>query len=336
MRPEKPLLGGAIAVVVMSAVGAAVVPGAFTPPEDPVEPSFLRIQEVTIAPGGVAGGTVTLSIETRLSHRGGPAENVTVLLRATDLDSGLVERTRRVDVEPIRDTREVAVTGNLTVERAGGYRIESIVFQDDQRVAEAAKDVRGVGTLQPEYAETPIEFHRFQGAELPVIEYSIDETEGNRTTLRVSTHLTNTGDDPAGDLRLVLKARQAESGIVAAESTVPVGEIQAGTTATPSTRLTVPSGYNYYLDAVLWKDDVIVGTARSGANLHPTETISVNETTRGIGLEVSDFERDREGQRTRAMERTPAAATPGQPGFTAITGLLALVGALLFARRWTR
>ena len=274
MVPERLLLGGAAAVVVVSAVAAVAVPGALAPEEpEQVRPAFVEIAELNIAPGSASGNAATLQVETRLDHRGGPAENVTVLLRAVGLESGLVETTREVDVDPIRGDREVPVAENLTVTREGGYRIEAAVFVDGERRATASKAVRGVAALEPAYAHSPIEFHDFAGTDRPTIEYGVAGVEGDRVTLRVRTYLTNAGGETPGGLRLGLTARQADSNVVTDEAEVDVGAIAPGRTATPEAELVVPDGYNYYLDATLWKDGVIVGSARSVANLDPRERL---------------------------------------------------------------
>jgi PGF-CTERM protein len=128
----------------------------------------------------------------------------------------------------------------------------------------------------------------------------------------------------------VFTARQADSNIVADRVAVPVGEIAAGRTASPSASLTVPDGYNYYLNAVLWKDGAVVGSARSAANLDPSETLSVNETRREVGLSVSDFESDPSKSKDGG---TVTASDGGQPGFTALAGIAALLVAGALARR---
>ena len=334
MVPERLLLGGAAAVVIVSAVAVVAVPGALSPDDSgQVRPAVLGVADLHVAVGPVSGDAATLTVETRIDHRGGPAENVTLLLRAVGTESGLVETTREVDVAPIEGDREVAVVQNLTVPREGGYRIEAVAYVDGERRASGSKTVRGVGGLQPEYARTSVEFHRFDRTGQPSIEYSIAGVQDDRATLRVRTFLTNTGSEAPAGLRLSLTARQAESGIVADETEVDVGSIAPGRTATPEAELVVPDGYNYYLDAVLWKDGVIVGSARSVANLDPQETISANVTTRDVGLEVSDFERDGGG----APDGEPEAVTEsaGQPGFSAAVAIVALLGAVVLARRWS-
>lgn len=338
MRIETLLAGGIAALVVTSLVTVALVPGVVADRPDDVRRGHLRVNEVTISSGEVTADTATLQVRTHLGHRGGTSENVSVEVRAVDLDSGMVTTTRRVDLDPVSGDTEVAVPVNLSVERDGGYRIESIVYVDGRREETARTEVRGVGTLKPPQQQSSIRFHRFDDiageGSLPSVQYGIESVSGNQTTMDVSAYLTNQGSDGAGDLRVEFVVRQAESNIVADRATVPVGEIRPGRTATPNATVTVPSGYNYYIDAILWKDGVVVGTARSAANLDPKRTISVNESVEDVGLKVGDFDKQREEAPER--EGTPTGmpeAANSAPGLGFGAALLALVGAGLIARR---
>ncbi|WP_049969658.1 DUF7490 domain-containing protein [Haladaptatus cibarius] len=335
MNRERTLAGGIAIIVLASLLAVVLIPGAIAETDiEDVRASSLQIEDVAIEPGSVSGGTATLAVETRLEHRGGPAENVSVLVRAIHADSGLVETTTRQDVPTIEGEREASVTQNISVERRGDYRIETVVFRDGERIAEGAKEVNGVGTLKPAYAETSVNFHwQDSASEFPPIEYSIADAGDEQTTLNVSSYLTNQGDNPSENVRVVFTARQADSNIVADRVSVPVGEIEAGRTASPSASLSVADDYNYYLDAVLWKDGVVVGSARSAANLDPTERLSVNETNREIDLSVSDFSGD--NSPNAATEATTTSNDSGQPGFTALTSVAALLVAGAIARRNT-
>jgi PGF-CTERM protein len=323
-----PLL--AAALVVVAGVGAlALTPGALDAPD--VRPDGdVSVRDVDVRPTAVTGDSATLAVRSYLTRYGGPVENVSVRLRATDLGTGFVEDTTRIDAGDLDTPGERVVNGTVTVPRQGGYRLEALVYQGGERVRTVGADVRGVGSLTPAYARTSLRFHRFDGS-IPPIEFRVADAEGNRTALNVSTYLTNEGDEPAGDLRLVLTARQSDSNIVADTESVRVGGVEPGRTATPSARLTVPDDYNYYLDAVLWRDGVIVGTARSTANLAPTETIEENRTTRSVGIDVGDFTDDagREPTPDRGGDATSSGPTPG---FTAPVALAALAGGLLWRR----
>lgn len=333
MRRETAIAGIIVGIVAASIGLALVAPGVFAEPRDTAPDGRIELTELSVSAGTVTGETVELRTDARLSNREGRSENVTVEVRAVGLDSGLVDARRTVAVGNVSDAKEVRVVTNLTVERGTDYRLETVVYRDGQRRDSRSKQVRGTGSLAPGYADVGVEFHQFTDPTLPVVEYAIQGVQDNRTTIDVSTHLTNTGVDTSESLRVVLKARQVDSNIVADQTEVRIDGIEPGRTTVPEATLTVPSSYNYYLDAVLYQDDVIVGTARSGASLDPTERVEVNTTTRDTGLEVSDFDDD-DGPVTGGDGGAPAVTTEGEngAGFGVGVTLVALVAGLL---AWT-
>jgi PGF-CTERM protein len=334
MRRETALAAGAAGVALLTVVAAVLAPGALADPSDdrPVRPGPVDITDMDVSAGDVTGDTVVLNVETRLSHRGPPARNVTVRVQAIDAESGLVETTRTPTVGDLTEDREVAAPTNLTVEREGGYRIRAVVYRDGERVDSGTRELRGLDALQPPYARSDVQFA--EAAALPPVSFSVAEASDNRTTLAMQLALTNAGDDRPEDLRVTVTLRQADSNIVADRTSVPVGSIRPGRTETVETQLTVPTGYNYYIDAVLWKDGVVIDSARGAANLDPTETISVNETRRDVELRVSDFTRGDgdAGDRPRP-EGTGMPTESGGPGFGVGVAVVALIAAALLARR---
>jgi len=313
-------------------VGAIAVPGALSEPRDDVRESYLSLQEPYVNAHDVSGQTVTLSLDSRLEHRGGTAENVTVETRAIDAETGLVETTERQSLGEVSGDRDVPFTTNLTVERSGGYRIETRVFANERRQTGHRGSVSNLGALTPESARSSIGFHDFGNADIPLeaISYRILSVEDNRTRLEVTTYLSNTGDDPTGGLDLRLRARQADSNVIADESTVRIGEIRPSRTETVTTTLTVPDGYDYWLDGILSVDGVIVATESSVADLDPEETLTEDETQRDIGFESDDFA---EQERTdgQGVEETEGASGPGFTAAAAVVALLVATG----IRRYT-
>ncbi|SDF95171.1 DUF7490 domain-containing protein [Halorientalis regularis] len=338
MERETKLLGAAGAVLVAAALFVAVAPGALADATPDPPPSELSVREQTIAAGDVTGGTATLSVRSRLSHDGGPGENVTVLVRAVDLDTDLVAAETTEEVGSVQGTREVPVVQNISVDREGDYRIETIVYQDGERVASGRKTVRGVGGLQPAYARTGVEFHSFEGfgsGQLPPIQFSIAETEGASATLNVTAYLTNTGDVANDQLRITFLARQADSNIVADRSVRRVGSIRPGRTAMPSTLLTVPDDYNYKLMAMIQADDVLVGTAQATATLNPNQTVTVDTTNSSADtLDTSDFETDEGVQRTERAPDERGTTSSSGPGFGVGAVAVAVLVVAIYARRF--
>jgi hypothetical protein len=338
MNRDTVLAAGAIGVVAFALLLAAAAPGVLADPTDdgPLRPGPVEVAEVAIAPGAVSGETADLDVRTRLRHRGNPAPNVSVRFRAVDVESGLVATERTVRVGNLTRDGEVPANATLTVEREGSYRIETVVYRGAERVDAGRKSVDGLEALTPAYAESSVAFT--ERDTVPAMATSVRGTTGNRTTLALSASLTNGGATVDDGLRVTVTLRQADSNLVADRASVDVGSIREGRTETVTAELTVPTGYNYYADAVLWKEGVVVDTTRSAVNLDPTERVSVNETERDVELRVSDFERtddapaDAEGK--TAGERPETAAS--QPGFGAgltVLALLVSLGAAPFARR---
>lgn len=346
------ILGGALlAVVVGAALVLLTVPGAIADPQPsgpPARPGALHIAEVTIAPASVDGGTATLTVDARLSHRQrgdrSASENVTVRFRATDTDSGLVETTKTVTLGTVDGTREVPAVANLTLPREGSYRIDVLVYRDGERVRTGSTTVSGMAALTPEYARSSLTFERFErSGTVPTLVYSIDRARNGSVTMNVSAYVTNGGDDAAGDVEVRLLALQSESNVAADRATLSVGRVQAGRTVAPAGTLTVPDDYNYRLVAQLVRDGVVLDTVQAPANLDPEEPVTVTESEDEDSFDAGDFDDD--PTTTYATESTEAAsdeaerttaASGGQPGFTLPLALLAatvLVAAL--ARRHT-
>jgi len=331
MKPAKIVVAAAIGVVVVSILAVAAVPDVVADPADDLRPGTVDIQEVPIAPGEVTGETAILAVEPRVGHRGNPTENVTVLFRATDSESNLVATEQSVDVGTLEDDRETPVRANLTVGREGGYEIETIVFRDGQRVGGATRTVSGLEALTPAYAESNVAFAE-TGAVQPV-SVAIGSADDSEVRLDLSGSLTNQGDEQTTDLEVTFTARQAESNVVADRVTVAVGDIRAGRTASVDADVTVPSEYNYYVDAVLWRDGVHVDSAQSVANLDPSERISADETDEEVAFEASDFESGAELSGRSSDDGSGRPTNEQTPGFGVGVGVIALLAAALFARR---
>ena len=333
MRTDALLAGVAVVALLATVAIAALVPGFVSDPapERDAPPARLDVSETTLAVGEVTGETATLDVTAYLAHRGGPADNVTVVVRATDADSGLVADTAKTDLGSVEGETEHEAPVSVTVPREGGYEISALLYVDGQRVDAARASVSGVSALTPPYAETNVVFHRF--AAQPAVEYTIQSSDGETTTLDVTSYLTNGGDTPESGLRLVVTARQSDSNVVAARTETTVGGIEPGRTATPSVELSVPENYNYYLDVTLWRDGVILDSTRSVANLDPEETLSANETRREVAFEASDFETGGDG--ADRPDRDSPTAGEGQPGFGPVVAVVALLGSLFAARRWS-
>ncbi|WP_440763840.1 DUF7490 domain-containing protein [Natronorubrum sp. DTA7] len=356
MNREYVLAIAALVVVIgalstLALTGAVSDPGASETATEVETDGDVSLAEITISSEHVTGGTATLAVDSHLEHRGDPVENVTVVHRVTDTNSGLVENTTEREVDTLgensSDRAETVVTDSIAVPRESSYEIETFVYREGARIESASHSIEGVDALPPAYADTDVEFHRFGSggslADVPAIEYAIESTTDDRATLEVASYLTNTGDDPEEDLELEVKARQSGSEVVADSATVDLSTVDPGETASPTVDLEVPTEYDYYLDAVLWRDGTIVETDRAVANLGEG-SLSVDEMDGESGLEVSDFtggsgvgaddaDAADDGNDDRDNDDRDQD-NDGTPGFGAAIAVAALLATIALARRF--
>jgi len=337
MRRDALLVGGAGAVVLGLLLAAVLAPGiAANPAQERIRQSHTDIRDTAFSAERVGGETVTLNVTTLFEHRGGPASNLTVSYRMVDSETGLVVARATRDLGDVSGDREVETSARLTVEREGDYELRTFLYENGRRIDTAESGIRGTGNLVPAYAESTVEFHQFAGARgIPAVQYGIDRADDGQVRVNVTAYLTNGGDELGEGFRVQLVARQADSNIVADSASVPVGEIRPGRSVTPTAELTVPDNYTYYLDAVLWKDGVIVGSARATADLNPRRSVGPNTTD--VDLDSGEFAAETDTAEPVAepeATRSPTPA-PGQPGFGLAVGVVALCGLALLARRWS-
>ena len=334
MKREYALIGAAVVVVVLTVLLALFVPGTLAEDErsESVPEGDVHLSEIRLTPTNVTENSATLTVTNWLSHKDGTSKNVSMLVRAVDTDDGLVKTRKRQSVGELTGDRDDAIEVNVTVERSGGYRFETLVFVDGERRDTRSVTVDGIEGLEPASAKSGLRFHDF-GSLFPTITYEVTAVDSNNVTLNTRAFLTNRGDQTTRDLQLLVRARQGDSNVIADRAVTDVPDVRPGRTGTPTVNVTVPANYSYQLDAVLTRDDVLVDTAAAAANLDPTQTVEVSKTTESIDLDVEDFVRDdqpSDGGRDTPESTTVSGGGDG-PGFGLVAGLTGLlVSALVF------
>lgn len=334
MDRERTLAGAAVLLVGVALLGAVAAPGVLADPSDdgPVRPGHVGVVDAAVSTGEITGQNAELTLHTTLRHRGNPTENVSVRFRAVDTESGLLADETSVPVGTMTSDGEREVTGTLSVPREGGYRLEATVYRNDSRVDSYSRSVRGVEALTPAYARSNVSFT--EDSVLEPVSVSIVEANEDRTTLEIGGWLTAAGPSEGSGLSVTFIVRQAESNVVASRTTVDAGSLREGRSEMVTADVTVPSEYNYYIDAVLTRDGVIIDSAAGVVNLNPTETIDSDRTEKEVEFEAGDFE---EGTESGEPDRRPDATetVTSTPGFGPVVAVVALLGAALLAR-WRR
>lgn len=227
----------------------------------------LRIHAVDVSAPEVRSGSVTLLVNTTLTNRMGPAEDVLVAVRAFDSGTGLRLDVGEQEVARIGSETTMTVEVPMRLDRATGYRLVVAIFQQDLLIQEHTLRISNVDALEPNVFETGL---RIAGMDFEVASLQREENQTTQVQIDAATYLTNEGTGPSRPLELQLKAREVSTGLLADSHRTPVDAIAVEETVPVSVTLSVPDGYNYVVEAVLWDDQIIVGRGQGNVQLLPT------------------------------------------------------------------
>ena len=282
------------------------------------ERSELGIADIDISPERVASANVLLNVTTYIENRGDRSGDVMLLLKAFDLESGLLVDQETVTVGSILKRKTKPASQVVKVDRDGGYRIEVVLFEDEQRVDQRTLRISGIGDLTPNVYDI--------GLRIPEMDFLVKNVTGSRVTIGVDLYLTNEGDITSEDFQILIKAREMDAGLLADKTWITTGVIEKETTVIRSADIVVPDDYNYIVEALIWKNDTIVERGQGVVQLNPIRYIPEKEKVISEDIDVEDFMVSEEAYESGAMKKAP--------GFTALMVLmLMLILTILIMKR---
>ncbi len=282
------------------------------------ERSELGIADIDISADRVASANVLLNVTAYIENRGDRSGDARLLLKAFDLESGLLVDQETVTVGSILKRKTKPASQVVKVDRDGGYRIEVVLFEDDQRVDQRTMRISGIGDLTPNVYDI--------GLRIPEMDFLVKNVTGSKVTIGVDLYLTNEGDITSEDLQVLIKAREMDAGLLADKTWISTGVIKKETTVIRSADIVVPDDYNYIVEALIWKNDTIVERGQGVVQLNPRRTIPEKDKVVSEDIDVEDFMVPEEAYESGAMKAKA-------PGFTALMLLMALILTTLIMKR---
>ncbi|MEA1869943.1 MAG: hypothetical protein U9N09_07360 [Euryarchaeota archaeon] len=282
------------------------------------ERSELGIANIDISKERVASANVLLNVTTYIENRGDRSGDARLLLKAFDLDSGLLVDQETVTVGSILKRKTKSASQTVKVDRDGGYRIEVVLFEDEQRVDQRTVRVSGIGDLAPNVYDI--------GLRIPEMDFLVKNVTGSRVTIGVDLYLTNEGDTTSEDFQILIKAREMDAGLLADKTWISTGVIKKESTIIRSADIVVPDDYNYIVEALIWKNDTIVERGQGVVQLNPVRYIPEKEKVISEDINVEDFRVPEEAYESGVMKNKT-------PGFTALVLLMALILTILIMKR---
>lgn len=292
------------------------------------EPPYLNIREVDVKPFEITSSFVNINITAYINHRGGKTNNASMIIRAIDSSTGLLnsQASTPFETDPENVEKTMTVFQNLKIEKTGNYNLKILLFDNGSILDSGSVKIEGINILTPESKKS--------GITMSNIDFNIGNVSSGKVIVKPDIYLENTGSESSNNLKLIVKARQAESNILADKTNAETGSIGSEKTSIKEVQLTVPDGYNYMVIVELWKDDTMINSWEKPLLLAPTKIVPNESQEKKVNIEVSQFVRETGAVPGVAPGLTPMATpTPRAPGFEIIGAILAILIVLMFRRK---
>jgi MYXO-CTERM domain-containing protein len=292
--------------------------------EDEAPQNYVFVQGIDVSAPEVGSGRIVLVVNTTVDNSMAPSGELHLLTKAYDQSTGLLVEQVETPVPPLDDEETRIVSTRLDLVRAPGYRLSVDLYQDDKVVRGSSLDVGNLDSLEPNLYDT--------GLRIAAMDFEILDSGGarNRSTVRATVYLTNEGREGSRPLSLQLKAREVSTGLLAAQVWAAVGSVSLEATRAYNATLSLPGGYNYAVEAVLWDGDIIVERGVGNVQFAPTTIVDPGQQVVVSRPNLSDFEG---GAQAGSEDSGDSNSTPA-PGLFALLAVLALAAVL--ARRSQR
>ncbi|OEU75090.1 MAG: hypothetical protein BA869_04185, partial [Desulfuromonadales bacterium C00003107] len=230
----------------------------------------------------------------------------------------------------IQKERTKPVSQSINVKREGGYRIEAVLFEDEEIMDKKTVKIDGIGDLDPNIYDI--------GVRVQEMDFLVKNVTDFRVTIGVDVYLTNEGEFTSEDLSMLIKARESDAGLLADKIWTSTGTIESGTTVIRSCDIAVPDNYNYIVEVLIWKNDTIVERGEGVVQLNPKRVIAKDAQVISDNVRVEDFMPEEEAAEWDEYRARSAGMPKKTPGFTsaltlACVAIVIVVAAAMRSRR---
>lgn len=292
-------------------------------------PASFAIRELDVKPVEVTSSLIEINVTAYIYHIEGEARNATMLIRAINSNTGLHEAEVSTPIPESDSDKTVTASAKLKVERNGNYDLRILLYDNGSIRESGSVGIKGLNALTPAAKQN--------GVVVNNIDFIVAGASGGIASIRSDVYLENKWAEPSDNMNMIVKARQAESNLLADKKASETGVISGEATSVKSVQLDMPEGYNYMMVVELWKGNVLVNTWEKALMLAPTKTVPKESQEKKMNIEVSRFVREGGAAPVPGVTMiAPAsyAATPKmEPGFEAIAAAAALILVIALRRR---
>jgi len=300
----------------------------------------LKVTNLEIVPGLIKTSTIELFVTTYIKNSDDgtaakSSKNTSLILKATSLDRDFLVNKSTAFVGKIAPGETVNVTTILTLPKKGGYSLEATLYEEGKEMDRGYRTVSNLDSLPADSKAINL---RIDG-----IDFLVRKAAEEKVVIQSDIYVTNFGGKASQDYKLMLKATDIDSKLVADKQWSNTGIIAPDETVIRSVNLTVPDRYNYVVDVLIWSNSTIVGQGQDYVQLNATTMLGDKERLAARGTRTGAFVNKAEAAAEPAemsvgrfenatMSREAIREEPGFPALTALA-MVCLAAIALRKRR---
>ncbi|WP_440946269.1 DUF7490 domain-containing protein [Methanosarcina sp. T3] len=288
------------------------------------EESYYSIKDMDISADRAGTSFVDLNVTTYVEkYQGDTEKNASLLLKVYSRESGLLETQEKIELGRLEKGETKAVSQSLSLPKAGGYNIRSVLFEEDTQRGSGEINVYNLDFLPADVQDI--------GLEISEMDFRVRKVEDGKVLIESDIYLTNEGKKTSQDLRMLVKVRELDAGLLADKVWTRTGETKPETTVIRSVNLTMPDQYNYAVEVLIWNNDTIVRRGEDYIQLNPKVEVKDKTSAETKKIQTSEFEN------VDDYEMIPEEKYAGEeqaPGFSLFLAAGLLCSAAVLRRRF--
>ncbi|WP_321419809.1 PGF-CTERM sorting domain-containing protein [uncultured Methanomethylovorans sp.] len=291
------------------------------------EESNIIITDTELSADKVTSSFVDINVTTYILHTSGVQKNDTSLeLKVFDSNTDFLKSRKVIDIGHIKEGEKSSVSQSIRLPREGTYRVEFMLSDGNKTKSTAEIYLSGLERLKTDVQEI--------GIGIDSMDFLVRKVVGNNVVIETDVYLTNSGSLATEDYKMLVKAREMDARLIADKVWTTTGLIGPEETVVRSVNLTVPDNYNYVVEVLIWKDNVLVKRGEDYVQLNPQKVIDKNKTVESKDIVTSDFivETPTMPGEMPAYNETPYEGTQ-TPGFGSGLAIISLIAAFFIFRR---
>ncbi|MBP2030596.1 hypothetical protein J2755_001544 [Methanohalophilus levihalophilus] len=280
------------------------------------ENSQVHVSNVDVAADKVRSSFVDLNVTSTIENRGvGASDNITLILKAYNTNTGFLEFEGEEELGILEGDSFVDDSMVITLPKRDGYDLRIRIFENGKELSGGYFQIRNLESLPADVNEI--------GIEIQEMDFLVKDVDSGKVTFQADVYLANEGLDKNDNYRMLLKAREMDTRLIADKVWTSTGSFAPDATIIRSVNLTVPDNYNYAVEVILWDGDTIINRGEDYVQLNPTVEIDRDTRIQSKNVDTSDFIMEEPQEELDYGEYE----APGTPGFSSLLVVCSLLGA---------